>query len=138
MRKAPICFLSFLPGRYQIEVSRAGFKTYQRSDIDLTATERLVIPPIRLEVGDLTQTISVEAEVVRVQTSSAERSGLIDTFQFQKISVKGRDYLAYLRLLPGVVDTRNREAPGWNNLTGVNINGNRSGTINLTLDGVPA
>lgn len=129
-------FPQLLPGRYQIEVSRAGFKTYQRSDIDLTATERLVIPPIRLEVGDLTQTISVEAEVVRVQTSSAERSGLIDTFQFQKISVKGRDYLAYLRLLPGVVDTRNREAPGWNNLTGVNINGNRSGTINLTLDGV--
>lgn len=35
-----------------------------------------------------------------------------------------------------MVDTNNREAPGWNNLTGININGGRSGTINLTLDGV--
>jgi hypothetical protein len=41
-----------------------------------------------------------------------------------------------LKLLPGVVDTQNRNAPGWNNLSSVSINGGRTGTLNLTLDGV--
>ena len=41
-----------------------------------------------------------------------------------------------LRLLPGVIDTQNREAPGWNNLGGLSINGGRNNTINLTYDGV--
>ena len=44
--------------------------------------------------------------------------------------------MGLVRLLPGVVDTANREAPGWNNLVGVTVNGSRSGTLNLTLDGV--
>ena len=44
--------------------------------------------------------------------------------------------MGLVKLLPGVVDTANREAPGWNNLVNVSINGSRPGTINLTLDGV--
>ena len=44
--------------------------------------------------------------------------------------------MGMLRLLPGVVDTQNREAPGWNNLGGLSINGGRNNTINLTYDGV--
>ena len=41
-----------------------------------------------------------------------------------------------LRHIPGVVDTQNREAPGWNNLGGISINGGRNNTVNLTYDGV--
>jgi len=41
-----------------------------------------------------------------------------------------------LKLLPGIVDTQNRNAPGWNNLSSVSVNGGRTGTLNLTLDGV--
>ena len=44
--------------------------------------------------------------------------------------------MGMLRLMPGVVDTANREAPGWNNLGGLSINGGRVNTINLTYDGV--
>jgi hypothetical protein len=41
-----------------------------------------------------------------------------------------------LSLLPGVVDTASREAPGWNNLVGITVNGSREGSTNLTLDGI--
>ncbi len=41
-----------------------------------------------------------------------------------------------MKLLPGIVDTQNRNAPGWNNLSSVSVNGGRTGTLNLTLDGV--
>jgi hypothetical protein len=129
-------FTQLLPGRYEVAIAHPGFKKYERKDIELTATERVVLREIRLELGAVTETISVEAELARLQTQSAERSGLISTSQYERLSLKGRDYLGLVRLLPGVVDTRNREAPGWNNIGGITINGNRSGTINLTLDGV--
>ncbi|MBM3813452.1 MAG: TonB-dependent receptor [Acidimicrobiia bacterium] len=129
-------FAQLLPGTYKITVTHAGFQKYEKTDIVLTATERVVVRQIQLQIGELTQTISVEAEAARLQTQSAERSGLINTQQYERLSLKGRDYLGLLRLLPGVIDTRNREAPGWNNLGGITINGNRSGTTNLTLDGI--
>ncbi|HXG35159.1 MAG TPA: carboxypeptidase regulatory-like domain-containing protein [Bryobacteraceae bacterium] len=129
-------FTQLLPANYTIIVSSPGFKKLEKRDVVLTATERVVVRNLQLEIGELTQTISVQAEAARLQTQSAERSGLISTQQFETLSLKGRDYLGHLRLLPGVVDTRNREAPGWNNLVGVFVNGNRQSTINLTLDGV--
>ncbi|HBY62713.1 MAG TPA: hypothetical protein DEH78_23060 [Solibacterales bacterium] len=129
-------FTQLLPGTYSLTISASGFKKYEKKDIVLTATERVVVPPTSLELGDITQVISVEDEAARVQTQSAERSGLISTQQMQDLSLKGRDYLGFVKLLPGVIDTANREAPGWNNLGGIAINGNRAGTINLTLDGV--
>jgi hypothetical protein len=129
-------FTQLLPATYRIRVTHPGFKTYEQRDVVLTATERVVVREIRLELGEVSQTVSVEAEAARLQTQSAERSGLISSVQFEKVGLKGRDYLGLMRLLPGVIDTRNREAPGWNNLGGITINGNRAGTINLTLDGV--
>jgi hypothetical protein len=125
-----------LPGTYSIIVSAPGFKRFEQRGILLTANDRIDVHKIALDVGDVSQTVTVTAEQAFVKTESAERAGLIDEQQIQGIALKGRDYMGLVRLLPGVVDTANREAPGWNNLVGVNINGNRSGTLNLTLDGV--
>jgi hypothetical protein len=125
-----------LAGTYSVTVSLAGFKTVQQTDVVLSANERLALRPVVLEVGQLQETIAVMAEVARVQTRSAERSGLITQEQLEEVTLKGRDYMGMLKLLPGVVDTQNREAPGWNNLGGLSINGGRNNTINLTYDGV--
>ena len=125
-----------LPGTYSLVVSASGFKKFEQKGIVVTANERVAVRKITLEVGDVSQTVTVTAEQALVKTESAERAGLIDEQQIQGIALKGRDYMGLVRLLPGVVDTANREAPGWNNLVGVNINGSRTGTLNLTLDGV--
>ena len=125
-----------LPGTYAIYVTANGFRKYEQTNIVLTANERVTLRKVNLEVGDVSQTVTVTAEAARVQTESGERAGLIDEQQIQSIALKGRDYMGLVKLLPGVVDTANREAPGWNNLVGVSINGSRGGTINLTLDGV--
>lgn len=125
-----------LPGTYAIAVTAGGFKRFEQRGIALTANDRIDVHKITLEIGDVSQTVTVTAEQAYVKTESAERAGLIDEQQIKNIALKGRDYMGLVRLLPGVVDTANREAPGWNNLVGVNINGSRSGTLNLTLDGV--
>jgi len=129
-------FTQLLPSTYKVSVSAKGFRRYEQSDIILTATERVVLKRVELQLGELTQTVEVTAETARLQTQSAERSGLISLDQTQNVPLKGRDYLGLVKLLPGVIDTANRNAPGWNNLGGITINGNRQGTINLTLDGI--
>jgi hypothetical protein len=125
-----------LPGTYSLVVTADGFKKFEQKGIIVPANERVVVRKATLEVGDVSQTVTVTAEAPNVQTESAERAGLISETQIQNIALKGRDYMGMVRLLPGVVDTGAREAPGWNNLVGVNINGSRAGTLNLTLDGV--
>ena len=129
-------FTQLLPGTFRLAVSAPGFKRYEQTDVVLTATERVVLNRIQLQLGELSQTVEVQAETARLQTQSAERSGLISTDQTQNVPLKGRDYLGLVKLLPGVVDSQNRNAPGWNNFSNININGNRTGTVNLTLDGV--
>ncbi len=129
-------FSPLLPATYTLRITHPGFKQFERKGITLTATERVALGRVRLEIGTVTETVTVVAEATTIQMQSSERTGLISQTQLEKLAVKGRDYLSYVRLLPGVVDTANREAPGWNGLVGLRINGTRSGSVNLTLDGI--
>jgi hypothetical protein len=129
-------FTQLLPGTFTLEISAPGFKKYEQQEVTVTATERVTLPTIAMQVGAVSETISITAEVAAVQTESAERSGLITTRQMQELPLKGRSYLGTAKLLPGIIDSANRESPGWNDLVGININGTRAGSINLTLDGI--
>ena len=53
----------------------------------------------------------MQSESVQVQTTNGARSGLITRDTMDDIALKGRDPAGLLKLLPGVIDTRNREAP---------------------------
>ena len=69
-----------------------------------------------------------------MQTTNGARTGLITRDTIEEISTKGRDFAGLLKLLPGVVDTRNREAPGWESMNNLTINGRAS--FNFSYDGV--
>jgi hypothetical protein len=127
-----------LPGNYTLKVEDTGFNTLEKSGIVVTSGEHLVVSTISLSVGSVQEAIQVASDSASVQTQSSERSGLIDTVQLQQLSLKGRDYLGLLKLLPGVLDTASatREAPGNRALIGLFVNGNRQGTLNLNLDGI--
>ena len=128
-------FPDLLAGTYDIKVTIEGFKTYEQQGLKLGATERLALRPIALDVGQLSEQVTVQAEAALVQTTNAARSGLVDREKIEDISLKGRDFAGYLKLLPGVVDTSAREAPGWGSMGGLSING-RSGGFNFSYDGV--
>ncbi len=100
----------------------------------VTATERLSWPPITLEVGGLTETVTVQAESLKVQTQSGERSAVITSEQIEDIGLRGRDFMGTLKTLPGVVDTSARDAPGWGSVGGMTINGQQN--FNFSYDGV--
>jgi hypothetical protein len=129
-------FTELLPGNFNLEVDAPGFKRVEQKGINVSSTERVTLPRITMQVGALTDTVSVTGESVVVQTESAERSGLINSRQMQELPLKGRSYMGTAKLIPGIIDTANRESPGWNDLVGININGTRAGSIDLNLDGI--
>jgi len=92
---------------------------------------------IALEVGSVTESITVEAEGTAVQVASAERSGLVTGSQLENLMIKGRNVTSLLQLLPGVIDTATPEGPDRNFAIGLWVNGDRRNAIGTWLDGVP-
>ena len=127
-------FPDLLAGTFDLTAAIQGFKTYEQKGIVLGATERVRLRAIALEVGGLTETVVVTGESPVVQTTSGARSELITRDNLEDIALKGRDFAGMLKLLPGVIDTRNREAPGWESMNNLTINGRTS--FNFSYDGI--
>ena len=129
-------FTNLFAGTYDLRVTLAGFRTYEQKGIVLTATERVAVPPIVLEVGGLEEVVTVEAAALRAQSQSGERSGTIRADEIKDTQLRGRDFLGLLQGMPGVVDTNVRNAPGWNAFLGTQINGLSDQFMGLSYDGV--
>ena len=127
-------FPDLLAGTFRVTVTMQGFKTYEQQGIVLSATDRVQLRPIALDVGGLAETITVQSEALQVQTTNGARTALITRENIEDIALKGRDFAGMLKLVPGVIDTRNREAPGWENMNNLSINGRTS--FNFSYDGV--
>jgi hypothetical protein len=125
---------NLLAGTFDLSVTVQGFKPYEQKGIVLGATERLSLRAIALEIGGLSEVVSVAAESIKVQTTSGERSATITASQIEDIGLKGRDFMGSLKTLPGVIDTSARDAPGWGSVGGMSINGQTS--FNFSYDGV--
>jgi len=123
-----------LAGTFDLSASLAGFKSYEQKGIVVNSTDRVQLRVIALEVGGVTETVSVQAEAVQVQTTSGARQSLVTRQNFEDIALKGRDFADMLKVLPGVVDTRVRDAPGWESMNNITINGQAN--FNYTYDGV--
>ena len=127
-------FSGVLPGQYNLDVKVSGFKTAERRSIELSASETLPLGVIVLEVGSLTDTVTVTAEGTAIQTASSERAGSINKDQLESLMIRGRNVMSLLEILPGVVDLADEESVtrNWN----LAVNGNRRNTSGVSLDGM--
>ncbi|MGB9611728.1 MAG: carboxypeptidase-like regulatory domain-containing protein, partial [Bryobacteraceae bacterium] len=118
---------NLLAGRYNLTAKLPGFKTHETRDIVLTAGETRSLGQIQMQIGEIRESISVEAVATAVQTSSAEKSGVITGSQLLDIAVRGRDFFTYLATIPGVVDnfSQRRETASPDSIRGTFINGSR-------------
>ena len=71
-------FPDLLAGTYDVKAELRGFKTYEQKGIVLSATERVALRAIALEVGALEETVLVTGESPLVQTATGARSAVID------------------------------------------------------------
>ena len=132
-------FLSagLLPGNYSISVDKPGFKK-ARIETPLNANDKLNVGNLQLEVGGVSETVEVSAEVALLQTESVERAAIITGKQIENIEVNGRNPLDLAKLAPGVLSTANFSLGGINGLNNINVNGNRGSQNQVMINGIGA
>jgi len=96
-------FATLQPGTYSVRVNASGFKELEKRNLRLSSSERLSAGDLRLELGTVKETVTVEANATPVQVNSGERSALLDSTQVTNLMSRGRDLMALLTVLPGVV-----------------------------------
>ena len=99
-------------GRYSMKVSLQGFRTSERSGIQLRTGEIYDAGSVVMVVGQFTEVTTVSADLAIVQTGSAERTSVLEAAQLDSLIVRGRDPMSLLNLLPGVTPVTNVSALG--------------------------
>jgi hypothetical protein len=128
-------FTALLPGRYSIVVEMKGFKKAEKTDLNLTAAERLPAGEFVLQVGDVTEFVTVDAAGAPVQVASSDRAGLLTRTQIDTLMARGRDFLSLVRVMPGVVPSGDSDAIGTRTAY-PNAQGMRISYPSIQIDGV--
>ena len=127
-------FSSIIPGPYLVKIVQPGFRPYEQS-VTISAQERVDLHTIKLAVGDVTMSISVQAETAHVATDSSDRSQNVNLQQIADTPIRGRDFKAIVKTLPGVQDLDPHDSHGWGTAVPT-INGGQMGQVVVTLDGI--
>jgi len=128
-------FANVQPGTYTLTVKTAGFKLYESTGMGLNANDALSLGDIKLQLGATSETVEVVAVAAPVQSASAERSAVLDSKQVMELMARGRDVMALLQIMPGVVN----DATGGDTLgqfTTPTMDGTRNNYNALNIDGI--
>src|SRR5882762_1277445 len=87
-------------GHYSIKAEASGFGIAQKNDIVLNVGDRARID-FDLKMGAATETITVEADAVRVQSENGEVSSVITGQQVTQLATNGRSMYSLANLTPG-------------------------------------
>jgi hypothetical protein len=128
-------FFGLVPGAYSLTVSQPGFKGYTQRNITVAAQERVDLHEIKLEVGEVSTSIAVEASTVHVATDSSDRSVAIGLRQIEDTPTRGRNPLGLIMTLPGVQTLSSNDFRGWSGGGIPGINGGQTGQVILNMDG---
>ena len=115
-------FDAVMPGVYRLHAKAAGFAEISLEKIEVLVNQPVTIPVKFEKVGSTSETISVEAGTVLVNTVDATLGNAIDSHQIIEIPSYARNVATLLTFQPGV------------NQAG-NVNGGKSDQGNITLDG---
>ena len=122
-------------GEYEIQVTMSGFTSVIRRGIRLAIGQNVVLD-LMLEVGTVTQDVSVMADANPINLTSSAISGLVTDRQIRDLPLNGRSFQQLALLQPGVTAAL---AAG-NDVVGgrtpkISINGARPEQNNFLLDG---
>jgi hypothetical protein len=125
-------------GAYEVSAEAAGFKKFVTTGVVLTVNGKLAVN-VKLEVGAITDSVTVAADAAQVETSTGEVGRLVTGEQATQIQLNGRNFPQLLQLLPGVSTTF---ASGFALFGGYgvsnssqSINGSRTDTFSWNVDG---
>ncbi|HET9711601.1 MAG TPA: carboxypeptidase regulatory-like domain-containing protein [Pyrinomonadaceae bacterium] len=130
-------FPALQPGTYALKVERQGFQTLEHRGVILSANENLALGDLKLQPGQVSETVSVMSEGAIVERESSDLTARLTADQINLISTKGRDVTSLLRLLPGTSNNDDIEGAGDGFGTDLpNISGQRGRSTVPTIDGL--
>jgi Carboxypeptidase regulatory-like domain/TonB-dependent Receptor Plug Domain len=124
-------FSAMTPGVYEISAELASFKKYQARDMRIEVGKTAQVA-IKLEVGGVTESVTVSAESPLVDVSSKEIGGNITAQEFVDTPSFNRNFAGYLGMLPGVVATISATTFGADSIS---VAGQNVRNVNYTMDG---
>ena len=130
-------FAALQPGNYALKIERQGFQTLEQRGVILSANENLALGELKLQPGQVSETVSVVSEGAIVERESSDLTARLTSDQINLISTKGRDVTSLLRLLPGTSNNDDIEGAGDGFGTDLpNISGQRGRSTVPTIDGL--
>ena len=131
-------FLALPAGTYQLTATSAGFREFNATDVVVKVNDQLQID-IMLQVGSVTEKVTIEANAVQVQTENTQLGDVIDSKKMLALPLNGRSYIDLLGLQAGVAPAnsnqtiqQDRPVSGGLNPGNISVNGQRE-TANAFL-----
>ena len=125
-------------GTYTVTVTMSGFRTFARPGVQVTLNTTARVDA-KLEVGQLTETVSVSAETPILQTDRAEVRAEITSRELTDLPVPiGRNYQQLFKTLPGFTPPADAHSIPSNPSRALvfNVNGASRSSNNTRIDGV--
>lgn len=129
-----------IPGIYQMEVEMAGFKKKIHEGIELHVSDLLQVD-ITLEMGVLTETVTVTGETPQLEAASASMGSVIDSRRVAELPIVHGNPYGLIGLAGGVAftgSTRLDRPFEPTQIVGYSIDGTRRNRSDITLDGAPS
>ena len=126
------------PGQYVLTAEKQGFQRSVQQGLNLQVAERATLD-LRLLVGEVTQSMTVEANAGVVELESADRGLTVESRRVEATPLQGRNIFALAWTTPGVAVTggvtrlRPFDIAG---SSGISVNGSRPSTNEVLIDGV--
>lgn len=124
------------PGAYRIEARSDGFKAAVVESVEL-AVDHATVVDIRLEIGQVVESMTVQADPALVSVSPGTVASLVDRETTDTLPLNGRDYVQLAALQLGAVQAT-AQISNSNNGRGLHLSiaGSRPQQNNFRLDGV--
>ncbi|MCA1561125.1 MAG: carboxypeptidase regulatory-like domain-containing protein, partial [Acidobacteria bacterium] len=122
------------PGQHRLVAEAAGYKRYVRS-VALRVNEDVWVE-VALEVGAITEAVTVLAPYVLLEKDSSELRTVVDGSQVTGLPLDGRNYLDLALLVPGAAPAAQGSAGSVRGDFAFNVNGAREDANSFLLDGV--
>ena len=90
------------PGRWRVTAKLTGFRTYQRTAVVVGTSEHLALD-VRLEVGEIAETVTVSGTPALLETSTSDISQLIESKNVTDLPLNGRRAISISTVMPASV-----------------------------------
>jgi hypothetical protein len=127
------------PGRYRITAERPGFRRYVLEPFPVSTQQKASVN-ITLEVGMVTESVTVTGTAELMETTTATLSAVVENKRIVDLPLNGRNVYSLAALTPGVfarLPAQGISSEGFHSIGMFTVNGGRDSSNAILMDGVP-